>query len=771
MTPTRQNIWLAITALFAVCLVVLQLSHLVTDPSKVIPELGGDGIKNTFTYLYQCMYGHGYWFNGMNYPYGEHIVYTDAQPLLVGILTAGGNITAGSVLTVLWLLIGSSYVLAILYVYKTLVHFKVAPFIAMLFAGLIIVFSPQVLRLQSHYALTYPCVVPMIFYWTIRYNETLRTRYCLYMFLLGCILVFIHPYFAALLLIWALLYAVSYLVWNKTMKTAALTHTARLIVYSFLVFVIVFVVMKVTDPIKDRPQTPFSTFYENCTRPKQLVTSVHSSVWNYFAAKKSTKYYISDGGEGYTYLGLVVIITLGICFVLGAIRTFRKKKLDILVEPSGFSPIWLFIAVAALLFAMGVPFVWHLQWLLGYISFFKQFRSLGRFSWIFYYIITVYAVIAIYTFYARKVAERKLVAAYAALLLAIGCWSYEASGYIRFTRQLSLSALYNYRLVFSTEEQTWPVFLEEHHHSSEDFQAVLMLPFFHIGTEKLWVGDPDWMVMLGSKASLQLHLPMVDVMMSRSSWSEAQKQVKIAAGPYVQKPVLEELKSNKPFLLMHFEDDSLNPDQKYLLEASDYIGHKSQCNVYACYPDRIKANDRKNADSVNKIVAAMHGSDTIINNTGTYYYAHYDSVTNADHIFGTGGLPPIPGDSTYLLTLPVAVNVPDSQVYECSCWFLLGNKDYKSPFITLEMLDATGKQVAKRDVLTTKSTESNGMWFRASVFFYVHSDWKSIRFNLMNIPKPTYFAMDELLLRPAGSLVIAKDGQGRVMVNNHLFKK
>ena len=103
MNPTRQNLWLATTALFAVCLVVLQLSHFVTDPSRVIPELGGDGIKNTFTYLYQCMYGHGYWFSGMNYPYGEHIVYTDAQPVLVDILTAGGNISAGSALTVLWM--------------------------------------------------------------------------------------------------------------------------------------------------------------------------------------------------------------------------------------------------------------------------------------------------------------------------------------------------------------------------------------------------------------------------------------------------------------------------------------------------------------------------------------------------------------------------------------------------------------------------------------------------------------------------------------------
>ena len=38
---------------------------------------GGDGSKNYFTYLYHILYEKGWHFTGMNYPWGEHISFTD----------------------------------------------------------------------------------------------------------------------------------------------------------------------------------------------------------------------------------------------------------------------------------------------------------------------------------------------------------------------------------------------------------------------------------------------------------------------------------------------------------------------------------------------------------------------------------------------------------------------------------------------------------------------------------------------------------------------
>ncbi len=767
MSPLRSKIWFGVTVVFAIALIVFTLDGFVLHPSNMIPEIGGDGAKNNFTYLYHCMFGHGYWFTGMNYPFGEHIVYTDGQPVLSVLLASLGNVSAEQALAILWLLVSLSYVLSVLFVYRILVRFRVAPLAAMAFAGLICVFTPQVLRLQGHYALSYTCIIPMLFYWTIKYHEAFHWRYCVYFFVAGCIMSFFHPYYAAMMLIWVVSYAVGYYIFTAGRFWQKCRHSLPMFVSVVLVLVVIAVVMKVTDPVKDRPVKPLSTFYETCTRLKQIITSVHSPVWQKAGGKPRFRF-VSEGGEGYVYVGLVVFITMFCSFLFTLRKSIAQKRIVIVAEDTGFSPVWVFMAVAVLLFSMGIPFIWHMEWLLDYTSVFRQFRSFGRFSWIFYYIITVYTCVVLYHTYAQlRVAGRRL-PAYSVLLLSLGFWVYEASGYVQYTHRLSGNGKYNYGVIFSKDQQNWASFIREHHYDSTDFQAVLLMPFFHVGTEKLWVGDPDWMVTLGSKASLQLHLPMVDAMMSRSSWSQAQQQVKIAGGCYTDKPILSNTNSDKPFLMMNYDNDTLNPDQKYLISASDYIGHYSQCNVYACYPTRIAANDRKFADSVKRILPFIAGQDTIVNGSGNFYTDHFDKGNFAAPFFGQGALSAITRDDSIWTTIPITPP-KDSELYEFSCWFLLGRDDYRSPYITLEQLNSRGKVIKSRDALTRQSTDSHGMWFRSAVYFYIRHDCVAIRCVLMNNPAPTYIAMDELLLRPAGSLVIWQRPGGKVMVNNHLF--
>jgi len=768
MTKLRRNIWFLITIVFAVCVTAITLKYFVTDPWHCIGELGGDGAKNNFTYLYQSMYGSGYWFTGMNYPHGEHIVYTDGQPLLSVLLDHFKNVGPARALTIMWRLIDLSYVLAIIFIYLVLTHFRVGPFVAMVFAGLITVFSPQLFRIQGHYALAYTCIIPMIFYWMVLYHERVRYRYCVYIFIAGCLTAFLHLYYIAMMLIWVIGYSIGYFIFTKAALLQKVKHVLPLIVSIIGIFAVVGIVMKLTDPVKDRPVSPYNSFYETCTRLRQIITSAHSPVWEY-AKSKRLVYTLAIGGEGYVYLGLVICFTIAFAAIAALIKSFREKKPDILVADSGFSPIWLFTALLALVIGMGIPFIWHTQWL-DYLSVFRQFRSLGRFSWIFYHIIAVYSVIVIYHGYKILVAKRRFAAGVALLVFTIGLWSYEAKGYIDRSRYIASCAMYNYEMIFSESEQGWQSYLQDHNYKKDDFQAILSLPFYHVGTEKLWVGNSDWLNTLSTKAALQLHLPIVDVMMSRSSWSQAFKQVKIAAGPYADKPLLRDIPNGKPFLLLHFDEDTLNPDQKYLLSASDYIGHYSQCYVYACYPARIAANDKKNADSINAILPFMHGADTSIGSKGSWYIDHFDTGRANEKLFGAGAYACINQDSNLIATIPVKP-VGDSQQFEFSsgsCW---ANKDPRSPDMLLYSLDSAGSIIDTTFVHTNKSVDNHGMWFRMSEYFYVHGRSRSLKCILLNKPGPSYKVMDEMMLRPADATIISKDAGGRVMVNNHLFKE
>ena len=74
--------WLVATFIYALCLVAYAFSDLFTFPAHGVVELGGDSLKNLYTYLVQSEQGKGYWFMGMIYPYGEHVLFTDGFPLL-----------------------------------------------------------------------------------------------------------------------------------------------------------------------------------------------------------------------------------------------------------------------------------------------------------------------------------------------------------------------------------------------------------------------------------------------------------------------------------------------------------------------------------------------------------------------------------------------------------------------------------------------------------------------------------------------------------------
>ena len=64
----------------------LLLGDLLWHPNHYLFATGGDGLKNYFTAAWYVRYDNWLHFTGINYPFGEHITYTDAQPLLAYVL-------------------------------------------------------------------------------------------------------------------------------------------------------------------------------------------------------------------------------------------------------------------------------------------------------------------------------------------------------------------------------------------------------------------------------------------------------------------------------------------------------------------------------------------------------------------------------------------------------------------------------------------------------------------------------------------------------------
>ena len=76
-----KGFWL--TILISSAIVVITFPELIRHGNTAMFTFGGDGIKNYFTVLYYLQNDSGVHFNGMNYPFGEHTSFADAQTGLV----------------------------------------------------------------------------------------------------------------------------------------------------------------------------------------------------------------------------------------------------------------------------------------------------------------------------------------------------------------------------------------------------------------------------------------------------------------------------------------------------------------------------------------------------------------------------------------------------------------------------------------------------------------------------------------------------------------
>ena len=80
--PWLRILWITLVLVAPGFILYSYFTKIFACPECYLFEDGGDGLKNYYTLDYYVKHDQGWHFSGMNYPYGEHIIYTDNQPLL-----------------------------------------------------------------------------------------------------------------------------------------------------------------------------------------------------------------------------------------------------------------------------------------------------------------------------------------------------------------------------------------------------------------------------------------------------------------------------------------------------------------------------------------------------------------------------------------------------------------------------------------------------------------------------------------------------------------
>lgn len=553
--------WLSVLC-FSTLIHIVIFWPVLKNPNAVIIASSSDAVKSYYAFHYHLKYDEEYWvFNGLHYPFGEHLIYADGQAGLsipLKWLSKFFPFIESYGVGVLNVFLIISYIISPFFIYGILRHFKIRRWYAIIAAISIHLLSPQVLRIGAHPSLAYAFIIPAgIFLILKTWNQTrFSTKYLMFFLFLLSFSTSIHPYFGLCLLALSFLYGLTFSFLNSLRKSFG-----KLLVFigsSVGVFGLTVFILRFYDT-HQRISDAYG-FYHYHSRLKDIIMPHSGPLKEFYDSLWGRP--IGLTWEGWSYVGLLVLLVIPVWVIYVLL-----KKHKFLPEKSAWS---LFIASSLLLlFACNVPSlispkIWDV------FPPIKQFRSLGRFSWPFFFVINIMAIYALDK-WARKVGWLNMV--FIPLIVLPFCWD----GFRHFnevTNHQSIKKIaWNSPSPISKSVQS-------------NTQAILPLPWFHVGSETFTVHPPDALLQRVFDLSAQTGLPICANHASRTSTQETKTMFRWMS-PVESKMVQPVDPKNQ--LLLLAQNSQLNHFDQSLLSAAHQVYNQNGITYATLSASRINA--------------------------------------------------------------------------------------------------------------------------------------------------------------------------------------
>lgn len=537
-----------------------------------------DGLKNYFTftqYVLQEPSEYGiFHFTQMNYPFGEYIFFTDNTPFVSLILKfindnitdLGGNIIAIHNFIFIALLYSSSFVFYHLIKREE----KDEIFFSIIIAIAIAWISPQALKfVYGVYNLSVALFLILALFIIKKLtipiaHKTYYLKIFIYVFLLIVVSGLFHLYYIPILALMLGVFSATYFTLKSvsdkqiyllaplTVITAALIGGIGL--YFFIQFIDDYSQFRLKgasgydwEEWKFTPEAVISTYRFNSIQPliysckKGMIPSESHGFWGNF-----TFYTILVFG--------VSILTLGQS-IFNTIATFFKKFI--------FNPEIVALSITALVayaISMGnyinlcytnsvyTNYFSPFFYLYDKIEFITQFRCLGRFSWIGFWIVIYLAIKIFFKLYKLLKAESKKVAigisSFLMIILLI-----DVKDAIKYTNSVYFQNLFNESLM----NEKFAGVNEEI--SFSDYQAIYTIPFVNVGSEDYGITVDDQAVWTEYWMQLSVfsRLPLFNVKMSRTALNQSKAKIDMVIDQKVPELIMNKL-NDQPVLVIYNSD-------------------------------------------------------------------------------------------------------------------------------------------------------------------------------------------------------------------------
>ena len=585
----------------------------------------GDAIKNYYTYAYYIKDNpEAINFEGLNYPYGEHFLYTDCTPVLAVTLKALSSVFPGIAaysIGILNFLLIFSFIISALFIYLIFRQLQINELLAVLSAVAIMALSPQVFRLTGHLALGFGFFIPLTWYLLIRFEKS--PEKVKYAWLLGIIILFlffVHAYLgmiaAALILSYqlaGLIFGYQQFLLNKRNNTILFASTIiPLILFRLFIFI--------TDTHYGRTDNPWGFFHAYATFESVFLP-------NHPPLKPFVERFISLNQqiwEGWAYIGLVSVIIILFYFFVSARQSTQKKKLYLDSQWLNSRHLRLMIigSLFLLFFSMAYPFRFHMEGLLDYLKVLKQFRAVGRFAWVFYFVVTVSSIYIINNIAGYFRTKEKKTVAFLIIILAPALYFAEALPYhIDVSKNMKQSVN-----MFDKSQLDKPLREGINKIDPAKYQAILPLPFFYIGSENFVKPATDKIYLLSQVISYHTGLPIMGAYLTRTSIWESKNIMQVMSPGYYKKQILPDIYSDKPFLIV-YRDENLSGYEKDILNRATRVYSGEGFKLYRISKgDLFKNTAQEEIDNFEKIKHTLHSKKGFLTDdtTGYLYYDGFE---------------------------------------------------------------------------------------------------------------------------------------------------
>ena len=626
----------ALLSFFVVLIfVVVFFKPVFLHPNETILTADGDGIK-TYTMIAGHIRNDSSWteYQNMNYPYGQTHVFTDGQTLITNTLKFLAipfpwfETHSVGISNMLWLL---SFPLCAFFLSLVLLRLSLPKTLVIIAAVSITLLCPQLFRLQGHLTLSYAFCFPLSWWLLIKYDAGEKRKITdAILILLNTLWFFIHPYFSAILIAFTICYAGTLLLSRQKSFTKNKNLYLGYILQIIVPAVLTQIIISIIDFHQGRPIRP-TGFFEHFATFATVFLPLKAPFHNLITKPLG---FSQSHWEGWAYIGLAG--TLMAAFSL--FRLFRfilRKRFDRILFP--VRTLWLSVSITAaivlLIYAMAVPFRLGGEPLLNWITTLRQFRSLGRFAWVFYFVFSVFSFYTLWLIYKILRARGKTRFAFMLIGSFAGLQLLEGFSQFRIVAEQCVNAP-NY-----FNEQVLPKeyreLRDELNRIKTSYQCLVPLPFYHIGSDNFTTADPRESLRASMVVSYWCNFPLLASSAARSPIPEAKNILQFFSPSFISKTIETDLPSKKPFLIL-MTQEQLDLQENYLLQKSTKIWENTSFSLFALAYDSI-FETKEDLKQTNIIVFKPNITGQIFSSDpGYFYFDGFDSASNSKSRYGKG---------------------------------------------------------------------------------------------------------------------------------------